>query len=242
MTVVAVSMVRNEEDVIGHVVRHMLAECDRVIVADNRSTDGTLAELANIETGDLTVVDEPRFAFCQTDTMNRLAAMAPDADWIVPFDADEWWDSAEGRIADVLMGLDADATMTRTWDMVPQPDDPDDPNPFSRITRYRPGSLWAQPRHGKVAFRPGPGRHIQQGNHGLAGEVQPPVGPLRLRHIPFRSFEQAKAKVRHGRDVLLTAGMPPTEGFHWQSWGAYGDDQLREWWADWTRPDGLVAW
>jgi glycosyltransferase involved in cell wall biosynthesis len=210
MTVVAVSMVRNEEDVIGHVVRHMLAECDRVIVADNRSTDGTLAELANIETGDLTVVDEPRFAFCQTDTMNRLAAMAPDADWIVPFDADEWWDSAEGRIADVLMGLDADATMTRTWDMVPQPDDPDDPNPFSRITRYRPGSLWAQPRHGKVAFRPGPGRHIQQGNHGLAGEVQPPVGPLRLRHIPFRSFEQAKAKVRHGRDVLLAAGMPPS--------------------------------
>lgn len=242
MTVVGISMMRNEEDVAGYVVRHMLAECDRVIVADNRSTDGTLAALASIGDSALMVVDEPQFAYHQADTMNRLAEMAHGADWIVPFDADEWWDSADGRIADVLMPMIADATTTQTWDMVPQPDDPPDPDPFARITRYRHGSLWSRPTYGKVAFRPAPGRRLTMGNHSIAGEVQPPVGPLRLRHYPFRSFDQARAKLRHGREALRAAGSRPAEGFHWQQWGLYGDDRLRRWWAEWTNPEGLATW
>ena len=41
MTVVAVTMVRDEEDVIRSTVAHMLDEVDAVIVADNLSTDRT---------------------------------------------------------------------------------------------------------------------------------------------------------------------------------------------------------
>jgi hypothetical protein len=43
MTVVAVSMVRDEEDIVGATVAHMRSQVDHVIVADNLSTDRTRA-------------------------------------------------------------------------------------------------------------------------------------------------------------------------------------------------------
>lgn len=240
MTVVAVSMFHNEEDLAEYVVRHMLAECDRVIVADNRSTDRTRTILEGIGDPRLTVVDEPNFAYRQAETMMRLVGMA-EADWIVPFDADEWWDSAEGRIADVLARLPDEVTAAQTWDMIPQPSDDSDPDPFRRIVWMRPGSLWSQDITRKIAFRPGPGRVLMQGNHGLVGEPFPPVGPLRIRHYPFRSFEQAAAKLRHGR-AAVEAGAPVGSGTHWREWGSYDDADLRAWWKRWTDPQGLERW
>ena len=41
MTTAAVTMVRDEADIIETTVRHMLTQVDVVIVADNRSVDGT---------------------------------------------------------------------------------------------------------------------------------------------------------------------------------------------------------
>lgn len=249
--VVAVSMFRNEEDVAPYVVRHMLDQCDRVIVADNCSTDATGQILADIaaEEPRLTVVDEPRFGYGQQDTMMRLIRMAPEATWIVPFDADEWWfvDPAEGdiRIADHLAALPKRtmSTATRTWDMVPhRTDDMRCPDPFERMTMTRPGSFWSQPHNRKAAFRPGRHRVIMQGNHGIVGERPPEVGALRIRHYPFRSYEQARAKLRHGRAAIKAADLPDWSGTHWREWGAYSDGRLRRWWRDWTRPEGLVPW
>ena len=245
-TVAAVSMFRNEEDVAEHVVRHMLDECDFVVVADNNSTDRSRQLLEAIGDPRLFIYDEPSFAYNQAATMNRMAAAAvcAGADWVVPFDFDEWWDSADGRIADVLRALphEVEATATRTWDMVPQRGDGDDPNPFRRIVSTRPGSLWSQPGTRKIAFRPGPGRTLLQGNHGLVGREPAPVGPLRVRHYPFRSYRQAKAKVRHGRAAILAAQLPTSSGTHWQEWGSYSDAELWAWWRRWTDPEGLERW
>jgi hypothetical protein len=247
-TVAAVSMFRNEEDVADHVVRHMLAECDLVVIADNNSTDRTRAILDAIDDPRLFIYDEPSFAYDQAGTMNRMAAAAvgAGADWVVPFDFDEWWYSDEGRIADVLRALpgDVEVTATRTWDMIPQRCDGNDPNPFARIVSTRPGSLWSQPGTRKIAFRPGPGRVLLQGNHGLVGRepTMISVGPLRVRHYPFRTYRQAKAKVRHGRAAILAAQLPATSGTHWQEWGAYTDADLWAWWRKWTDPAGLERW
>ncbi len=244
--VAAVSMFHNEEDVAEHVVRHMLAECDLVVIADNNSTDRTRELLDAIDDPRLFIYDEPSFAYNQAETMMRMAdaAVGAGADWIVPFDFDEWWDSPEGRIADVLRTLPGDviATATRTWDMIPQRCDGADPNPFARIVHTRPGSLWSQASTRKIAFRPGPGRVLLQGNHGLAGRDPAPVGPLRIRHYPFRSYQQAKAKVRHGRSAVLAAQLPPTSGTHWQEWGGYTNAELWAWWRRWTDPAGLERW
>jgi len=98
MSVVGISMFRNEADVARYVVRHMLDECDRVIVADNCSTDETRDVLAGIADSHFTLTDEPRFEYRQADTMMRLVGMAPEATWIVPFDADEWWEIGRAHV------------------------------------------------------------------------------------------------------------------------------------------------
>lgn len=239
MKIAAVSMFHDEEDVAEYVVRHMLDECDQVIVADNNSTDRSRVILEAIHNPRLTIVEEPRFAYGQPETMMRLVGMT-NADWIIPFDFDEWWD-AEGTIWEALESLDVEATGTTTWDMIPQDSDGTNRNPFRRIVHTRPGSLWSHPIHHKIAFRPASGRVLMPGNHGLEGRPLAPTGPLRIRHYPFRSFEQAKAKLRHGRAVNLAAGVTGL-GEHWSEWGDYPDDALMEWWSLWTMSEGLEVW
>jgi len=240
MTVVGIARVRNEQDVILSVVDHMLDECDTVIVADNNSTDTTLEILFKLQAWEsrLILVNEPSFGFNQTETMNWLANMVP-ADWIVPFDADEWWD-APGGISEALMALPSDvvATMAQMHDMVPQPGDPDG-DPFLSITMTRPGSLWAG--IGKVAFRPGQGRVLDRGNHRLVDTGAVP-GPLRIRHYPFRTKEQARAKLQHGSKSVAAHESDPTIGWHWRKWGSLSDVEFDDWWAEWTKPEGLVRW
>lgn len=246
MTVAAISMFHNESDVAPWVVRHMLDECDAVWVADNSSDDGTREILDGTGDPRLTIVDEPSFAYNQAATMNRLVSLAVGAGaaWVVPFDADEWWYAEGGRISDVLRSMPDDTfqTAARTWDMIPQPDDPDGPDPFARPRWTRPGSLWSLPHTRKIAYRPMAGRELMQGNHGLVGITWPEVGPLRIRHLPFRSLAQATAKLRHGRAAVLAAGLPGGSGTHWQQWGSLSDEDLAAWWAEWTDPAGLELW
>ena len=250
------SMMHDELDVAPWVIEHMLFECDRLIVADNASRDGTrelLDMLALSSGGRLSVVDEPGLAFNQAASMNRLADMAAaeGAAWIVPFDADEWWTAEwpdrKGRwtpvpIAAALRAMPAGdwQTTTRTIDLVPQPDDdPAQPNPFLRARHHRPGSLWSAPGARKTAFRPASGRRLVQGNHRLEDAPWAPVGPLRIRHLPYRSLGQARRKLRHGRTAILAANLPTTSGTHWQQLGAMSDADLEGWWYGWTDPVGL---
>jgi hypothetical protein len=222
-----------------YVVRHMLDQCERVIVADNRSSDRSRSLLEGLRNPRLQIVDERSNDYHQAATMQRLIDVATDATWVVPFDFDEWWYSDDGRIADVLRRFPGDQTAARTIDMIPQPSDADDPNPFRRIVWGRPDGFYTNPDYRKVAFRPGSGRHIMQGNHGVMGTDRPPYGPLRIRHYPFRSYEQAAAKLRHGKGAV-SRGSPPGTGLHWLEWGGYPDAKLRRWWAEWTDPKGLV--
>ncbi|HUV09938.1 MAG TPA: glycosyltransferase [Acidimicrobiia bacterium] len=246
--VAGVSMFHNEADVAGLVVRHMLEECDLVVVADNNSDDGSREQLEAIGDPRLVIVDEPSTAFNQAATMRRVAEIARErgALWAVPFDFDEWWDSPEGRLADVLRALpeEFDAVAAMTCDMIPQPSDDPDLDVFHRVTMTRPGSLWSQGNARKVAYITGPDRIPLQGNHGLVDrmpwDVEP--GPIRIRHYPFRSREQASRKVRHGRRAILEAKLPTSSGTHWQEWGALSDPEFDAWWATWTDPAGLVPW
>jgi hypothetical protein len=249
MSVAAVAMMRNEEDVAEYVVRHMLDECDLVIVADNNSTDRTLDILYRLMPGHALLVEtEPHVAYLQQETTMRLVAQASamGADWIVPFDADEWWFCPSGqRIADVLPSYTGHAVPAGSWEMVPQPsDDPNEINPFRRIVWRRRYS-----NQRKVVWRPRPWNVPTVGNHALEGE--PPssevVGaanfkgqPIVLRHYPYRTFEQTRAKVRHGRAALEATPYPAGTGFHWRELGAMDDEALHRWWVEWTAPMDLV--
>lgn len=233
MATVGVSMVRDEEDIIGATVRHLLREVDAVLIADNRSTDGTRAVLADIEhehPGRVVVVDDPDPAYRQSAKMAALAARARTelgAEWIVPFDADEWWYSPFGRIADVLAELHPAGSIVPAplFDHVATALDELHHDPTIRIgwRRTTPNPL------PKVACRWLPGLVIAQGNH----DAYYPAPSARfdpllvVRHFPNRSAEQFIRKARNGAEAYRAAGdsLPESQGAHWRQWGDLLDSQ-----------------
>jgi glycosyltransferase involved in cell wall biosynthesis len=94
MKLVAVSIVKNEADIIEAFVRHTCALVDHHLVFDHASTDGTrqiLAELAR-EGLPLSLFTDDNLGNLQQERSNfltRLAWADRQADWVLPLDADE---------------------------------------------------------------------------------------------------------------------------------------------------------
>lgn len=246
--VVAVTMVKDEMDVLPFVLRHMIDQVDHVIVSDNGSTDGTLDWLLWFEDEypeQCTVVTDPEPAYFQSAKMTRLAELARTrfhAEWIVPFDADEWWYSSfYPRLADAFMGFKVyDIVQAQLHDHVTTDADPDDKDPTKRIgwRRIDPVPL------PKVAVRWHAGLVIEQGNHGahydgLSDWSTSPQPFLAVRHFPYRSEEQFVRKARNGSTAYRAGGdrIPAKFGVHWREWGdlldAHGDEALIEVYRTW---------
>ncbi len=230
MTTFAVSMVKDEVDVIAGCLRHMADEVDELIVADNGSTDGTRDALAWLaDELPLTVLDDPDPAYYQSAKMSHLAALAAErgATWIVPFDADELWFSQAGRVRDVLPRFGTCVVLAALTNHFCTAIDPVDEDPFRRIT-------WRQPQAAplpKVAFQWEPGAVIHQGNHGVtlpSGRGSRPG--LEIRHFPYRSADHFVRKARTGAAAYRATTLPVTEGAHWRAYGdildRHGEDAL----------------
>ena len=98
----AITMVKNEADIIDRSVQHLLKQgVDHVLVADNLSTDATPDILTRLSRDHPVHVAHDRDpAHYQSWKMGLLAQAArrSGADWIVPFDADELWFGARGTL------------------------------------------------------------------------------------------------------------------------------------------------
>lgn len=249
MRTAAVSMCKDELDVVDGFVQRMCSQVDLLIVADNNSTDGTrqrLDELAREHP--LTVIDDPEIGYFQARKMTRLAAIAADmgADWVICADFDEVWYSPFGRIADVLAEHDDAAIATaELYDHVATAQDPADPDPFTRLgwRRIAPAPLQ------KVAVRPTIPVRIEQGNHGARYDTATVDGLLVIRHYPWRSPEQAVRKVRNGAAAYAATSLPQEMGSHWRGWGRilheHGEDAIadlfRKWhWRAQPRADAVI--
>src|ERR1019366_3355127 len=125
--IVAILLVKNEADVIGLNLRHLIAQgVDHVIVADNLSTDDTHDILeAAADVLPVTVVYDDEIGYFQSRKMTNLAAMAGEmgATWCLPVDADEIWFSPFGTVAHVLEVSTAAVERAQAWEMIPQPSD-----------------------------------------------------------------------------------------------------------------------
>ena len=234
--IVGISMVRDEADVIDQTMINLRIQgVDRFIVLDNGSTDKTRRLL---DCSDIEVVDDPEVGYHQDQKMARLARMAYErgATWVVPFDADEYWYSPTGTIAETLAGITDNVVAAREFKHWPTPWDEPVDDPFKRL-RFRE----TEPhRLHKIVFRAVSDPKVHMGNHGInygdydPDRPDPALLALELRHFPYRSFSQFARKVRNGREAYEAADMHPMFGTHWREMGAYTEEQLREVWADCT--------
>lgn len=223
MTVTGIAMMKDEADVAHAVVEHMLTQVDEILVADNGSTDGTREILEILP---VTLIDDQESGYYQSAKMTALAqtAIEAGADWVVPFDADEWWYSPfADRLSDVLAKLAPQwlCASAALYDHVATGADPDEPDPFQRLGYRRRNALPLV----KVACRAHPELVVEQGNHGATypGGTTVWPGELVVRHFPYRSPEQFVTKARNGARAYAATDLPETMGAHWRQYGALLD-------------------
>lgn len=239
MTVVGISMVKDEADIIEPVLRHMATQVDIILVADNLSTDSTpdiLRALSHELCINVELDSDP--AYYQSTKMSYLARMAAQrygATWVVPFDADEiWYSNTNPRIADHLNQLDDPVSFCHAalYDHVASADDLPNLDPTRSII-YRRLILAELP---KVAARPIQHVVIEQGNHG-AHYPSVRSGDLCIRHFPYRSPDQMVCKARNGAAAYEATDLPESRGAHWRQYGqllrALGPEAIHEVFRTW---------
>jgi hypothetical protein len=225
----AVGLVRNEGDVIEAAIRHLLAQgVDHVLVADNLSTDDTLAVLRRLESCDprvhVAIDREP--AFHQASKVTRLAGAAwrAGADWIVPFDGDEFWFADGGSLAEHLRGSTANTARAVVHNAVPAVADP-------VLTRSSALLLETAPQHlEKRAVRSHRWLRLQRGNHVVDRTGAVTTG-LFVLHLPYRGPLQMARK--HAPDALADrlASADPGQATQYRRADALGPAELGQAWT-----------
>jgi capsular polysaccharide biosynthesis protein len=219
MRIIAVTRVRNEEDVIEPLLRHHAALVDGHIVLDNGSTDRSPEIVrALADEGMMLHMVEDRaayFAETQHNTMlYRTAVRDFGADWVVFLDADEFIDPRGiGSLSGFLASLPQQPVSLglQLRDYAQMPAGPGDSLNVLERLRWRnvaPSNNW------KVIVRrvADPDAVIvDAGNHHiyLRGAYEAPLRQdhLVLGHFPARSPFQWAAKAAIGRLRVLAAGM-----------------------------------
>jgi hypothetical protein len=234
-----VCLARNEEDIIARTVRHMLDQgLDGVIVVDNLSTDATRAILDSLAAADprVHVGTDQQVGFHQGGKVSYLAHVAwrAGADWVVPFDADEFW-YAEGRsVASFLRAQQVDSVWCDFRNVYPTAEDGE-----IDLTRSRPvqverhESAWM-----RVCFRARRWVWVGEGNHALRESTETPTRGLHMLHYSYRSLEQYSRKVVHGVEALEAAGKDATIATHWRHWASISAAEREVLWLRYLAGDG----
>ena len=229
---IAISMIKNEEDIVGHTVQHLLAQgVNKIICYDNMSTDRTPQILAG--NPQIQVFPDREFAYNQAEKMNRLAinAYQDGADWILPFDADEMICPPIGHtLHSYFNSLTSDIGVIRIqgWDFLPRDCRSSHPNPYYQF-EYRREAPQPYP---KIAFRATPTPDLHMGNHGINNIPGETVDGLTLRHIQYRTVTQMAAKLRNGKAVYDATNFDQGQGAHWRTGGTLTDQEMADKWSE----------
>lgn len=230
----AVAMVRDEIDVLGATIDHLLEQgVDHVLVVDNGSVDGTreLLEQRAAQDGRVLAGSDPLVPYFQSEKMTWLAhcAWRGGADWVIPFDADEWWFADSGSLGEHLRTRPERVLHAHLHHMVPIQADPADVARAEFVLDSSPG------RVGKVAFRSHPLARVERGNHAVSrvGEVG---RSLHIAHAIYRGPGQVLRKVRQGSAAALLTGDDTAEITpHWAKADRHSDADVEQMWETISR-------
>ena len=234
----AVSMVRNEVDIVGEVVRHLRRQgVDHVVISDHGSTDGTRELLEQLSADDphvhLVLDVEP--VFYQSEKITYLARRAwrAGADWVIPFDGDEFWFARDVPVADFLRATGDDVVFGAFHHMVKT-----SPGVAGPDATYLLDPVPAFPS--KVAFRSHPLAVVIPGNHDVARVGRRGHG-LYVAHAQYRDPEQVARKLRQGM-AAAGATLDPLMGEHWRDGARLDDEVISEVWEAISsgRPDPRI--
>lgn len=216
--IAGVATCRNEADIIEASVLHMLAEgVDHLWLYDGMSTDDTRDILAGLP---VTVLDDDVQPYFHrqpllTTELAHLAGAA-GAEWVVPWDIDEFWFSPTGTIADTLRVL------------------PDDVGRVAADMYQHLDFDWREPHAKplpKMAFRYHLKANVHNGNHDVDGiPGYRANGHLQIREVQYRGFEHFCHKIAD-RCATLDPSLAPTEGSHHTKYRGWTAEQLEPEWA-----------
>ncbi len=232
-----VTLVKNEQDIIGYTLSHWLSQgVDGIVVADNMSTDGTWDILAALkEHAKIPIVliydEEPaHYQSKKVTEMMRYAGIVEGADIVIPCDADELWysDDPKETVADRLRASVNKVFGIQMWNHFCTSRDAESDNPFIRM-------CWKNKERNpldKVAVRFQQSFVIDEGNHRVLSYGTPVAGSwvgVSIRHLPYRSADHFISKaIQGGTALALAKGIPETVGAHWRQYKASIDEHGAE--------------
>lgn len=219
---IAVSNIKDEADIITATITNLAQQgVDSIITTDGQSTDGTRDILSDLSRTliPIRVINDPCEFHHQHALMNMVAALAQadDADWVLPFDADEFWSAtSHATIREALSSVDVSIASASTYQY------------FDYERREELPKLFP-----KVVFRPTGDFDLSMGSHSvIISNYNGPIAVnlLTIREVQFRGFDHFRYKVRQ-RTAAFPPDVPSGNGAHVRTWGAMSDDELVAEWA-----------
>ncbi|MFW0110153.1 glycosyltransferase family 2 protein [Rothia sp. P13129] len=227
----AVSVVKNEIDVLPLVIDHFLAQgIDKLLIADNLSSDGTWEYLQEKAANDprILISRDTVIEHTQSEKMTWLSHIAwqRGARWIIPFDADEFWYAPSTTLKSFLKNTDSSVIYARFHHTVPVIDSPQDLKNTELIMDT------ANSFPGKVAFKTHPLAIIWPGNHNVA-RLGKQSCDLDIIHVQYRGVQQIARKVRQGTESSKLTG-EDLSWFapHWEAGSKLSDEQIQQVWEN----------
>lgn len=246
MKVFGISMVRNEIDIVSlNVLHHLSLGLDEMLIVDNGSSDGTDRVLQQLGTDGRIKWYRDAGPYRQPEIFTELAreAYRRGADWVLPIDADEFWDAPNGDLRAVLERSSAGALRVQVVNFIQRRGQRNrSPSALVHMTRRAPLPKGPVERcrdlveSRQIAFvemmyppkwvsRACATSEIKAGNHlvcGIEGPYEDTEAIVCL-HAPLRAQSILDEKADTGRRAD-EAGYPPEEMWHLRRWRNLRDE------------------